>query len=281
MTFSDVTDSRAITAATARASGQQTLTINVGASTHAIGTTITQSVASCAGTNLGSPGTVGSGSSTQHLSFTTQPGGGAAGAAWAQQPVVAVRNASNQVVTGDNTTLVTLAIAANPGGGTLSCTSGLSRTVVNGIATFFGCSINIGSTSLYSLSATSSPVWTPAGSTGFTITPTLQPVVLIDLIAPGVNRGTAGFGTVSVVVPRGAYVTLLGTTSPNLSGATVQVWTRTKTGAWRLLTSRVAAADGTVHLFARIDAWTAYQLRFVGDIVHSPAASHGRIATAR
>ena len=154
--------------------------------------------------------------------------------------------------------------------------------MVNGIATFFGCSINLGSTSLYSLNATSSPVWAPASSIEFLVGLPAQPVVLGDAIAPGVNRGTTGFGTVSVVVPRGGYVTLLGTTNPNLSGAIVQVWTRSKTGAWRLLTSRVVAADGTIpHLFARINVWTAYQLRFAGDAVHSPAASHGRIATAR
>lgn len=281
VTFSDVADSRAITAATAVTSGQQTLTIGAGAATHAVGTTITQTVAACAGSALGSPGTVGAGSLLQHLDFTTQPGGGGAGSAWAQQPVVAVRNASNVIAIGDNSTVVTLAIASNPAGGTLSCASGLSRTVVNGIASFFGCSINIGSASLYSLSATSNPAWTPATSSGFTISPVLQPVVLLDAIAPGVNRGTVGFGTASVVVPRGGYVTLLGSIGPNLPGVTVQVWTRTKTGDWRLLTSRVAAADGTVHLFARITTWTAYQFRYAGDALHSSAASHGRIATAR
>ena len=368
VTFSDVVDPRAITAATALAAGQQTLTIAAGASTHVVGTTITQTVADCLGTNLGSPGTVGSGGSTQHLVFTTQPGGGAAGVVWAQQPVVVVENALNvvvtgdsstvvtlsigtnpaggtlsctsgssrtvvngvatffgcsinagstsaytlsatsnpawspatsngflvgstqhlvfttqpgggaagavwaqqpvvavenslsQVVTGDNSTVVFLSIGSNPAGGTLSCTSGLSRTVVNGIAAFFGCSISIGSTSAYTLSATSSPAWSPATSAAFLISPSGLPVVITDRIAAGVNRGTTRFGTSSVVVPRGGWITLLGTTSPNLAGSVVQVWTRTKTGAWHVLTSRLAATDGTIHYFAHVNGWTAYQL---------------------
>ena len=387
--FSDTVDPRAITVATPLAAGQQTLTIDIGVSTHAAGTTITQVVADCLGTNLGSPGTVGSGGSTQHLVFTTQPGGGAAGAvwaqqpvvvvenalnsvvtgdsstvvtlsvgtnaaggtlsctsgssrtvvngvasffgcsinagspspytlsatsnpawspaisggflvgstqhlvfttqpgggtagaAWAQQPVVAVENSLNQVVSGDNSTVVSLAIGSNPVGGTLSCTSGLTRTVVNGIAVFFGCSINLGSTSAYTLSATSSPVWSPATSAAFTISPSILPVVITDGIAAGVNRGTRGFGTASVVVTRGGWITVLGRTSPNLAGSVVQIWTRTKSGAWRALTSRLVAADGTIHYFAHVNGWTAYQLRFAGDSSHSPAASHGRIATSR
>jgi hypothetical protein len=387
--FTDTVDPRAITAATPLAAGEQTLTIDVGVSTHVAGTTITQIVADCLGTNLGSPGTVGSGGSTQHLVFTTQPGGGAAGAvwaqqpvvvvenalngivtgdsstvvtlsigtnagggtlsctsgssrtvvngvatffgcsinagstsahtlsatsnpawgpaisggflvgstqhlvfttqpgggtagaAWAQQPVVAVENSLNQLVTGDNSTIVFLAIGANPAGGTLSCTSGLTRTVVNGIAAFSGCSIRIGSTSSYTLSATSNPAWSPTTSASFIVSPKVQPVVVTDGIATGVNRGTTGFVSASVVVPRGGSITLLGRTSPSLAGSVVQIWTRTKTGAWHVLTARVAATDGTIHYFAHVSGWTAYQLRFTGDSTHSPAVSHGRIATTR
>ncbi|MHB8673238.1 MAG: hypothetical protein ACYDAK_06110 [Candidatus Limnocylindrales bacterium] len=388
VTFSDIADSRALTAATALAGGQQTLTIGGGGSTHAIGTTITQTVADCLGVNLASPGTVGSGptqhlafigqpgggtagvvwavqpvvavqnalnmvatgdsstfvtlsigtnpaggtlsctsglsrtvvngvatffgcsisigspstytltatsspawspatssaflvAATQHLAFIGQPGGGTAGVVWAVQPVVAVQNALNMVATGDSSTFVTLSIATNPAGGTLSCTSGLSRTVVNGVATFFGCSISIGSPSAYTLTATSSPAWSPATSSAFFVSQSALSVVLTDSIAAGVNRGTMGFGTASVVVSRGGWITLFGTTSPNLAGSLVQVWTRTKSGAWHVLTSRLAAADGTIHYFARVNGWTAYQLKFAGDSSHSAAASHGRIATSR
>ena len=110
------------------------------------------------------PGTV---PLTTHLVFLSQPGGGAAGAIWATQPVVEVVNSLNQVVTTDNSTVVYLSIGTNPAGGTLSCTGGTSEVVVNGYAYFSGCSINIGSASPYTLTATSSPVWTPATSSAF------------------------------------------------------------------------------------------------------------------
>jgi len=177
--------------------------------------------------------------------------------------------------------VVTLSIGTNAGGGTLSCTSGSSRTVVNGYATFSGCSISIGSASAYTLSATSSPAWRPATSAPFTVSPRTRPEVLTDGIATGVNRGTTGFLTASVVVPRGGSVTLLGRTSPSLAGSVVQIWTRTKTGAWHVLTARVAATDGTIHYYAHVSGWTAYQFRFAGDSTRSPAVSHGRIATTR
>jgi trimeric autotransporter adhesin len=103
------------------------------------------------------------------LAFTTQPGGGIAGTAWTLQPVVQVQDASSDVVVTDNTTVVTLAIGTNPGAGTLTCTSGLSRTVVNGQATFAGCSIDKVGTN-YTLVATASPAYTSATSTVFNIT---------------------------------------------------------------------------------------------------------------
>ncbi len=388
--FADISDSRTITGATTLAGGQQTLSFGPGGAVHPIGTVISQTVSSCNGALLGSPGTVGTGSTGQHLVFVTQPGGGAAGAVWAQQPMVEVLNAYNQLVTTDNTTVVTLSIATNPASGTLSCSSGISRTVVNGIASFYGCSINIASASYYALYATSYPYWTPVASNPFLVTgstaqqlvfltqpgggaagavwsqqpvvavetgasqivttdnttvvnlsiatnpaggtlsctsgtsraavngiasfygcsisigsastytlyatsspywapatssaflvgaPVRTPVALTDAIAAGVNKGTSGFGTRSVVVPRGAYVTVLGRTSPNLSGSIVEVWTRAKTGAWTRLTSRLVASDGTVHYYARVYGWTGYWLKFSGDATHAPAASHGRVAT--
>jgi len=219
------------------------------------------------------------GTTGNHLAFTTQPGGGAPGAAWSVQPVVAVQNSLNQVVTADNTTLVTLSIGTNPAGGTVNCTSGLTRPVISGVATFFGCSINVASASAYTLVATSNPAFTPAVSGGFLIGGGATAVTLVDLIAAGVNHGTTGFGTASLVVPANSYITFLVITSPNLSGSSMQIWTKTKTTDWRLTTSRTVESNGTVHYFARVNGWTAYQARFAGDATHAPAGSHGRIAT--
>jgi hypothetical protein len=63
---------------------------------------------------------------------------------------------------------VTLAIGANPGGGVLTCTGGLSKVAVAGIATFAGCTISKPGTG-YTLVASSSGL-TSATSTAFNVT---------------------------------------------------------------------------------------------------------------
>ena len=74
---------------------------------------------------------------------------------------------------------------------------------------------------------------------------------------------------------RGGYVTVLIRTDPALVGKTIEIWRRQKTGAWVLVTKRLVAADGTVHYYARVSAWTAFLGKLDG------ASSHGRIATIR
>ena len=105
------------------------------------------------------------------------------------------------------------------------------------------------------------------------------PTIVTDGIAPGVNRGTSGFGTRSLVVPRNTYVTVMATTDPNLAGALLEIWVESRTTGWHLLTLRQVAPDGTVHYFTRVNGWTAYWIKFAGDDTHQPGRSHGRIAT--
>ena len=62
---------------------------------------------------------------------------------------------------------VTLAIGTNPAAGTLTCTSGLTRTAVAGVATFSGCRINNAGFG-YTLTATATGL-TGATSTAFTV----------------------------------------------------------------------------------------------------------------
>ena len=97
--------------------------------------------------------------------FTTQPGGSADGAALSPQPAVSVEDSGSSVVATDTST-VTLAIAS--GSGTLTCTGGLSRAAVAGVATFSGCSIT-GTTGNFTLTATDGAL-TPATSNSFAIT---------------------------------------------------------------------------------------------------------------
>ena len=100
------------------------------------------------------------------LAFTSGPVNAPPGAT--QTIAVSVEDANGNVVTTDNSTVVTLAIGTNPGSGVLTCTSTLSVTAVNGVATFTGCAISAAGTG-YTLSATAAPL-SAAVSGPFTVT---------------------------------------------------------------------------------------------------------------
>jgi hypothetical protein len=72
------------------------------------------------------------------LAVTTQPSGATGGKAFGTQPTVTLLDAGGNVATGSTAT-VTLAIAADPSGGTLT---GCTASTVNGVTTFTGCTID-------------------------------------------------------------------------------------------------------------------------------------------
>ena len=90
------------------------------------------------------------GSATQ-LAFVQQPTNTAAGSSITPAVTVAVEDAYGNVETVDNSTKVTLALGANPGSGTLN--GGAATTVVNGVATFSGLSLDVAGNS-HTLTAT-------------------------------------------------------------------------------------------------------------------------------
>ena len=145
------TDANGQTTATLKSTVAEAKTVSVTIS----GTPITQTA-----TVVFTPG------AAAKLAFTTQPGGGTGGLAWAQQPVVKVQDALGNTITtaGD---LITLAIGTNPGSGTLGCTTN-PVTATSGVATFAGCEIDKVGTG-YTLTAASG-VLTGATSTAFNIT---------------------------------------------------------------------------------------------------------------
>ena len=192
---------------------------------------------------------------SETLAFVTQPGGGAAGTTWTSQPVVEVLNASNAVVTTDNSTVVYLSIGTNPAGGTLSCTGNTYETVVNGYAYFSGCSINLASSSAYTLTATSSPSWTPATSSAFHVSSSGQVKLAISSgsalglkPASGYTTKTPKYATV------GRYVTWQFTGGAALAGQRVNILVATRVnGVWstpKYLKSAWADSSGVV-TFAR------------------------------
>ena len=85
-----------------------------------------------------------------HLSFVTSPSSSKAIVTFSRQPVVAVLDANNNIVSSDNSTQVTVAIMSNPGNGGLRGTTAVR--VVNGVATFTDLQINKGG-ELYNLRA--------------------------------------------------------------------------------------------------------------------------------
>jgi hypothetical protein len=118
------------------------------------------------------------------LAFATQPGGGTAGSAWAVQPVVAVQDAGgNTVPTAVDPVSLAIAAGTGAGGATLTCTGGLSRPAVAGIATFSGCAID-------RASATTKLAATAAGLTG--ITSSALPVVAGPASAVSFSAQPAG-----------------------------------------------------------------------------------------
>jgi hypothetical protein len=102
------------------------------------------------------------------LLFTTQPGGGTGGTAWAQQPVVTVEDAGGNTVTTSSAT-VALAITSGTGtaGATLACTTN-PLGASSGVVMFAGCKIDKTGNN-YTLTATSNGL-TSAVSANFNIT---------------------------------------------------------------------------------------------------------------
>lgn len=181
------------------------------------------------------------GSPATKLAFTTQPGNGLSGTALAQQPVVAVRTAADATVTGDNTTAITLAISA---GATLTCTGGLSKTVTAGVASFAGCSVTPAGEN-YTITATSSPVLTPATSGSFNVTaaaPASSTQLVVAAPAPGTSipRSRLSFVVADGTLTPAAMKFIIKRTSDN------KYW-NSETGAWEATAYQNAAtgADGS------------------------------------
>ena len=159
---------------------------------HLTGTTLIRAVASGFAGGSGTQ-TVTAGASSK-LAFTTQPGAGQPGTAWATQPVVSVQDAGGNTVT-SNTSTVTLAISNNAGpSGVLSGTK--AKAAVAGVATFSALSIDVYGTG-YTLSATSGSL-TPATSAAFNITSTATVALSKPTTRQVVQRGAANTGSIPI-----------------------------------------------------------------------------------
>ena len=140
------------------------------------------------------------------LAFTAQPAVGYAGQPFAIQPVVAITDAGGNVATTSSAT-ITLTLSGGTSGAVLSCTGGVSRTTVAGVATFTGCSINAqGSNYAITALATNvvpTVVLTPAVTAAFsvsapaaqiTVTPSARVIVWAQPVTLTTHFGINGAG---------------------------------------------------------------------------------------
>ncbi|MFZ0161203.1 MAG: fibronectin type III domain-containing protein, partial [Kineosporiaceae bacterium] len=148
------------------------------------------------------------------LVFSVQPGGGTGGLRWATQPRVTVQDPWANTVTSASAS-VTLAIATNPAGGALTCSSN-PRAASSGVAAFSNCKITAAGSG-YTLSA-SSPGLTSATSNSFTIA--IGPAAKLAFTQqPGGATGGTAFVTQPVVEVRDAGGNTISGSSANVTVA--------------------------------------------------------------
>ena len=157
------------------------------------------------------------------LAFTTQPGGGAPGVAWQQQPVLAVEDANGNFV-GNNSDSINLSISTNPATGTLTCTSNPLKAS-SGQAAFAGCSINNASASCYVLKATDTTKGFTATSSCFYISnPAVASKSTVSASPTSVQDNGTATSTITVTlkdVNGNAVVGKTVTVTANLGSSTI------------------------------------------------------------
>ncbi|MGC8634451.1 MAG: SpoIID/LytB domain-containing protein [Candidatus Limnocylindrales bacterium] len=216
-------------------------------------------------------GAPGSSATAAALRFTTQPRGGTAGLPLSVQPSLAVVDANGQpLTTGPGSTpQVTLALASGPPGAVLSCTGGLSRAAVAGVATFQGCAVNAAGGGYVLLA--SAPGLAPATSAPFTASvPT--PTVSLAADPAVITWGTAA--TVTIRMTPGAA-------GENVAGRTVHVQSSADGQSWGTVADVVTDASGVATLSQRPATNLWYRAVFDGAPDLGPADSPGQRVLVR
>jgi len=201
------------------------------------------------------------------LSFLAQPLGGTAGIPFPVQPVVAVVGAAGQTVTAGTSSgaTVSLTLASATPDAVLTCTNGLSRTAVAGLATFDGCQLSAAAPG--AVLVASAAGLAPASAAPFTVAP--------FAVAPAAPALT--------LEPSGTFVTwgqdvqlTAGFAPPGLEGAggrAVHLQGSIDGIGWILVADLVTDANGTASVVQRPAANTYYRLAFDGAPDLAPATS--------
>jgi len=225
------------------------------------------------------------------LAFTTAPSStGTSGTALPTQPVVAIRDASDNTVITD-TSSVTLALTT-PAGATLACTPNPS-TAVAGVVTFNGCQIDkVGTYTLTAIdglltSATSSSVTITAGAASvlaFTTQPSssatsgtsfaAQPVVTVQ--DAGGNTVSTSTSSVALSIPAGATLTCTTNSVNAVAGVATFTGCRINKAGTYTLTATASGLTSASSTSVTITVGAASQLAFTT----SPSSSTGGVAFA-
>lgn len=208
------------------------------------------------------------------LAFTTQPGGGANHATWAQQPAVTLQDANGNTVTGTAQT-VTLTIGNNPASGSLGGTTSVAVDLATGVATFSDLSIDkVGAG--YTLVASGGPL-TTATSGGFNITAGAA-AKLAFKTQPGGGTAASAWLVQPEVWLQDAYDNTVTGTAQNV---TLAIWNNAGPGGVLSGTATLAVNTGTgVATFTGLSidkAGTGYTLTATGSSV---SASPGTVVSA-
>src|SRR2546427_135462 len=161
------------------------------------------------------------GAAAAKLSFTVQPSSATAGAGIA--PAVAIQDASGNTVT-NATGAVTVALGANPGGGTLSGTTTVNP--VNGVASFAGLSMDKAGSG-YTLVASSIPLTSTTSAA-------------LNIAAGAVASVWVNPGAAILTFPSGPTTVQLQATPLDAGGNSVAT-----TVAWSTSDPNVATVDAT------------------------------------
>src|SRR2546427_5980 len=180
------------------------------------------------------PFNIGAGAATR-LVLSVQPSNATAGASIAPAVQVTAQDAQGNTATAFAAT-VTLAIGANPGGGTLSGTTAVAAA--GGVATFPGLSINKAGVG-YTLAASATGV-TGATSAAFTVTPGAATQLAFTIEPTNTAAGASITPAVQVTAQDG-----LGNTDPAFTGNVTVALGANPSGGTLSGTATVAAVSGT------------------------------------
>ncbi len=168
------------------------------------------------------------------LRYVSQPSNTQAGSTISSFQVE-VLDASNNRVTDDNFTQITLSILNNPGGGTLTGTA--TRTVSSGVATFNDLSINKAGTG-YTLRAQATGL-TSADSNSFNIT-TAPANKLVFIVQPANTVVNATFPIAPSIAVKDQYDNVI--TSDNATSVTIFIGTNPGSGTLSGTKTKTVAA---------------------------------------